>query len=60
MHRDTRSVIKTVQVNFVVDTVLYYYFVYYEIYLNSLYFRATTANFWSLLNNLSGYLESLY
>ena len=28
--------IKTVQVNFVVDTVLYYYCVYYEIYLNSL------------------------
>ena len=31
------SVIKTVPVNFVVDTVLYYYCVYYEIYRNSLY-----------------------
>ena len=29
--------IKTVPVNFVVDTVLYYYCVYYEIYWNSLY-----------------------
>ena len=30
--------VKTVQVNFVVNTVLIQYYVYYEIYLNSLYF----------------------
>jgi hypothetical protein len=30
--------LKTVQVNFVVNTVLIQYCVYYEIYLNSLYF----------------------
>ena len=31
--------LKTVPVNFVVDTVLYYYCVDYEIYWNSLYFK---------------------
>ena len=30
------TLLKTVQVNFVVNTVLYYYWVYYEIYLNTL------------------------
>ena len=32
-----KLLVKTVQVNFVVKTLLYYYCVYYEIYLNSLY-----------------------
>ena len=32
----TTKYLKTVPVNFVVDTVLYYYCVYYEIYLNTL------------------------
>ena len=31
-----KLLVKTVQVNFVVKTLLYYYCVYYEIYLNSL------------------------
>ena len=37
--------IKSVQVNFVVDTVVTYYCIYYEIYLNSLYLFLNSSRF---------------
>ena len=55
----TSSILKTVQVNFVVKTVLYWYCLYYKIYLNSLYNDffseeiMLTYSFWNHFTNIS-------